>query len=97
MVSEAHAFFDEMGAGFLLTCLVVVTLFAGVCDGSLGRGDWWRHASVHSVHTLVCESRCPWTSIGHAGHMAWWPYFLQLKHCSGRFTKGLIQKLPYPW
>ena len=32
MVNEAHAFFNGMGDGFLLTCLVVLTLCAGVCD-----------------------------------------------------------------
>ena len=32
MVSEAHAFFNGMGAGFLLTCLVIGTRCAGVCD-----------------------------------------------------------------
>ena len=28
---------------------------------SLGRGDWWRHAPVRSLRTLVYESRCPCT------------------------------------
>ena len=62
-VSVAHAFFNGMGDGFLLTCLVVGILGAGVCEVfacsrlpiSLGRADWWWHAPVHSLRTLVCD------------------------------------------
>ena len=61
MVSEAHAFFNGMAVGFLLTCLVVLTLGAGVSDvfalfsafSFLGRADWWWNAPVHSLSTLL--------------------------------------------
>ena len=59
MVNEAHAFFNGMGAGFLLTCLVIGTICAGVChvftlfsaSSFFGRGKCWRHAPDHSLRT----------------------------------------------
>ena len=48
MVNEAHAFFNGMGAGILLTCLVVLCVLVRalilLCfrlPVFLGRGDWW--------------------------------------------------------
>ena len=61
MVSEAHAFFNGMGAGFLLTCLVgllwvlvcAMSLLCSRLPVSLGRADWCWNAHVHSLRTLV--------------------------------------------
>ena len=51
----AHAFFSGMGAGFLLTCLVVGILGTGVCDAFA----LFTASSFFGQSRLVVECLCP--------------------------------------
>ena len=67
MVSEAHAFFNGMGDGFLLTCLVVVTLCAGFtllsASSFFGQRRLMAECPCPQFTHLVCDSRCPCTGL----------------------------------
>ena len=99
-----------MGAGFLLTCLVVGILGAGVCEvfvlfsasNFFGQSrlvvscpcPQFTHFTVRFLLSLHWFDAC--LPAQYLQVLAWWPNFWQLKHCCGSLTKGLIRKLLYP-